>query len=503
MKKHLRPLFCLIGLSLYGQGITITVLDSLTQESIPFATITTNFKQNSITNEEGVFRLSKDQAFSLEDSLFISSIGFKSFAEALLKIKDSVIYLPQKTIELNNVILSQNNLSAEEIIKKVRQNVDEKYDLSLTKKLFFMRESFYQEWDQLQMKVKKSSIKEFNQSFWDSLFLTLPKKDSWHTESLGELNGDWSKKNQKLHLIRAVDLADTLKEKGYDQIDKKLTSILEKSVKENSYFKFKSGLFSTKLNRNELIDQVLDSLPADSASLAKKALEEEKLKGNFHKNRQNELGNFFEGLVKKNKLNFNVLEKASWYTFEIMNFTFIENIAVYQIKFEPKSSKGKFKGTLYVDADNYALIQLKYENVKPLKDFSLLGLSFQLYRQKILLKFAKFNGANYQLQFCEREINYKIGVDRPIKFLEKNKFVKGRRKQNELNADLNIKLDQGEKFTLIIFENTPLSQEKFQQIKPQKGFKQDKLNAYDPNYWKDYTIVEPNEAIRSFKVNTN
>ena len=134
MKKHLRPLFCLIGLSLYGQGITITVLDSLTQESIPFATITTNFKQNSITNEEGVFRLSKDQAFSLEDSLFISSIGFKSFAEALLKIKDSVIYLPQKTIELNNVILSQNNLSAEEIIKRVRQNVDEKYDLSLTKK---------------------------------------------------------------------------------------------------------------------------------------------------------------------------------------------------------------------------------------------------------------------------------------------------------------------------------------------------------------------------------
>ena len=503
MKKHLRTLFCLIGLSLYGQGITITVLDSLTQESIPFATITTNFKQNSITNEEGVFRLSKDQAFSLEDSLFISSIGFKSFAEALLKIKDSVIYLPQKTIELNNVILSQNNLSAEEIIKRVRQNVDEKYDLSLTKKLFFMRESFYQEWDQLQMKVKKSSIKEFNQSFWDSLFLTLPKKDSWHTESLGELNGDWSKKNQKLHLIRAVDLADTLKEKGYDQIDKKLTSILEKTVKENSYFKFKSGLFSTKLNRNELIDQVLDSLPADSASLAKKALEEEKLKGNFHKNRQNELGNFFEGLVKKNKLNFNVLEKASWYTFEIMNFTFIENIAVYQIKFEPKSSKGKFKGTLYVDADNYALIQLNYENVKPLKDFSLLGLSFQLYRQKILLKFAKFNGANYQLQFCEREINYKIGVDRPIKFLEKNKFVKGRRKQNELNADLNIKLDQGEKFTLIIFENTPLSQEKFQQIKPQKGFKQDKLNAYDPNYWKDYTIVEPNEAIRSFKVNTN
>ncbi|MDB9821697.1 carboxypeptidase-like regulatory domain-containing protein, partial [Flavobacteriaceae bacterium] len=298
---------------------------------------------------------------------------------------------------------------------------------------------------------------------------------------------------------RAVDLADTLKEKGYEQIETKLTSILEKTVKENSYFKFKSGLFSTKVDRDEIIDQVLDSLPADSTGLAKKALEEEKLKGSFHKYRQKKMGNLFEGLIKKNKLNFNVLNKASLYTFEIMNFTFIENTAVYQIKFEPKNKKGKFKGTLFVDADNYTLIQLDYENVKPLKDFSLMGFSFQLYRQKMLLKFAKFNGENYQLQFYEREINYKFGVDRPLKILEKNKYVKGRRKQNELSADLHLKQDQSDKLTLIIFENSPLTTKEFQQLKPQKGFKQDKLNGYDPNYWKDFTIVEPNEVIRSFK----
>ena len=71
-----------------------------------------------------------------------------------------------------------------------------------------------------------------------------------------------------------MDLADTLKEKGYEQIETKLTSILEKTVKENSYFKFKSGLFSTKVDRDKIIDQVLDSLPADSTDLAKKALEE-------------------------------------------------------------------------------------------------------------------------------------------------------------------------------------------------------------------------------------
>ena len=499
MKKRLPYLFFLCNFLLFGQEVSFTVIDSLTKESIPFATITTNFKQNSITNEEGVFRLSKETEFTNKDSIFISSIGFKSFADALLKINDSVIFLPQKIIELNNVILTQNNLSAEEIIKKVQQNIEEKYNLSLTKKQFFMRDSFSQEWALLKMDVKKTSIKEFKQSFWDSLFLTLPKKDSWHTESFGELSGDWTEENQKLHLLRAVDLAGTLKEKGYEQIETKLTSILEKTVKKNSYFKFKSGLFSTKVDRDKIIDQVLDSLPADSADLAKKALEEEKLKGNLHKYQQKKMGNLFEGLIKKNKLDFNFLNKASLYTFEIMNLTFIENTAVYQIKFEPKNKKGKFKGTLFVDADNYTLIQLDYENVKPLKDFSLMGFSFQLYRQKMLLKFAKFNGENYQLQFYEREINYKFGVDRPLKILEKNKYVKGRRKQNELSADLHLKQDQSDKLTLIIFENSPLTTKEFQQLKPQKGFKQDKLNGYDPNYWKDFTIVEPNEVIRSFK----
>ena len=96
------------------------------------------------------------------------------------------------------------------------------------------------------MAIKKSTINEFKQSFWDSLFRTIPEKDTWHTESLGELAGDWSEEQQKLHLLRAVDLADTINAKGYEQIEEKITSILDESVKENSYFKFKSGILVPK-----------------------------------------------------------------------------------------------------------------------------------------------------------------------------------------------------------------------------------------------------------------
>ena len=204
-------------------------------------------------------------------------MGFKPFDEAIQQLSDSLLFLSPKAIELNAVILSQNNLSAIEVIKKARERVKDKYDLSLTKKTFFLRESFDQRWVQRDLKVKKATIKEFKQTFWDSLFKSIPVKDDWHTESYGELYGDWSEEQQKLILKRAVELADTINEKGYDQIENKITTVLDENVKENSYFKFKSGIFSTKVDRDEVIEQESDSTSVDT--------KKEKKKKNFQKKR--------------------------------------------------------------------------------------------------------------------------------------------------------------------------------------------------------------------------
>ena len=207
-----------------GQEIKVTLVDSLTKDPIPYATVLSNFNENTISNEEGDFRLIKSTPFTLQDSLFISCMGYKNRNLRADLVQDSLLYLAPKEIELNAVILTQNNLTAEEIIKKAQENIAAKYNLDLSEKTFFMRESFYQKYLKREMKVKRSSIKEFNQQFWDSLFKTIPVEDAWHTESYGKLYGDWSKENQKLRLDRAVELADTVNEKGYDQIENKIKS---------------------------------------------------------------------------------------------------------------------------------------------------------------------------------------------------------------------------------------------------------------------------------------
>ena len=487
---------------LQGQQINLQVIDSVTKDPIPFTTILTNFNYNTISNEEGFFRVLKSTNFSNQDSLFITCMGYNEYKVAIDKLKQSVIELTEKTIKLNSIILTSQNLDAYEIIKKVKERIDEKYLTSYSKKKYFMRESFFQKWDKMKMEIEKSTISELNRKFWDSIFKSIPKNDSWHTESLGHIYGDWSKENQKIEIIKAVDLADTVNEKGYERIEKKIAEILNKKTKEDSYFKFKSGIFSTKVDREELIEESIDSIKNDSA-IIKKQLEKKNIENeNFYKNRKSRISRIYDGIYKKG-LKFEFLKKSYLYDFKIISYSYEGEIPVYKIKFKAKSSKGKYNGNIWIDSENFSIMKIVQQNNKVLRDFSLFGISFELYYHRATLVFNNFSSEKYQLQFLESEFKFRSGINRPIKIVEKNKYVRGRRKQNELLARINFNLDQSSKTTLIVFDDTPIKEGEYNKLKEQKSFKQDKLHSYDPNYWKDYSVIEPNQVIKSFKVNSN
>ena len=365
-----------------------------------------------------------------------------------------------------------------------------------------MRESFFQKWDKMKMEIEKSTISELNRKFWDSIFKSIPKNDSWHTESLGHIYGDWSKENQKIEIIKAVDLADTVNEKGYERIEKKIAEILNKKTKEDSYFKFKSGIFSTKVDREELIEESIDSIKNDSA-IIKKQLEKKNIENeNFYKNRKSRISRIYDGIYKKG-LKFEFLKKSYLYDFKIISYSYEGEIPVYKIKFKPKSSKGKYNGNIWIDSENFSIMKIVQQNNKVLRDFSLFGISFELYYHRATLVFNNFSSEKYQLQFLESEFKFRSGINRPIKIVEKNKYVRGRRKQNELLARINFNLDQSSNTTLIVFDDIPIKEGEYNKLKEQKSFKQDKLHSYDPNYWKDYSVIEPNQVIKSFKVNSN
>ena len=142
---------------------------------------------------------------------------------------------------------------------------------------------------------------------------------------------------------------------------------------------------------------------------------------------------------------------------------------------------------------------MDYENVKPLKKFSLFGISYRHYLKKGTIIYAKNNLDTYDLKYADKEEGTKFGIKRPLKIIEKNKNTKGRRKQNELSSDIHFELSNTEKSELIVFENDAISASDFDAFTEKPKVKPIYLPAYDPEFWKGYNVIEPNQAIKDFK----
>ena len=114
--------------------------------------------------------------------------------------------------------------------------------------------------------------------------------------------------------------------------------------------------------------------------------------------------------------------------------------------------------------------------------------------------FQKGATGTYSPRYIELEDGNFFGVDRPLKVIEKNKHVKGRRKQNELALHLDIGASNIIKYELVVFSSENISATAYEQASENPEVNASYLSKYDPNFWKDYTIMEPNAAIQAFEV---
>ena len=475
---------------LSAQELTAVVKDSISQKVIPFASIYVNSGSGVVSNEEGHFRLQYD-ASKEKDSLFISCMGYKTLNIPFSKVKDTVFYLSPKTIELNSIILSNNQLDVKEILKEIQKDIPEKYELGLTKKKLFFRETGSQEFKILDVKIKKTSITEFNQTFWDSTLVKIPRKNSWYFELIGNLNGDYNKKNQKLELLRALELEDKEKTAIFENIEKLFDTILKQNVKSNSFFKVRSGIIGGKVEADEINDTSEDTLTS------KQKIQKEK--DDFLKWRKRVLSNSIISLFDEEKLDLTILKKASKYKFTQTDFTYLGDTPVYIINFYPDGN-ADFKGKIYVDADKLALIRIEYKNIQPIRDFSMFGVSFKEDLREVIVQFKKTASEKYSLEYFDFNTSFEGGFDRPLVITEKNKIVKGRNKQNQLKMDLNVVNRNNQRYQLVIFETIPLDIHVFEDFQEKAKILPVNRITYDPNFWEGYMIIEPNASIKEFRV---
>ena len=484
-------LVCLIFLNCfynYTQETSAFVKDSLTEKSIPFASIYLKSGDGAVTNEEGYFRL-KTNTLQEKDSIYVSCMGYETLAIPYSKFNDTIFYLKPKTIELNTIILSNKQLAVEDIVKKIQENTSEKYDLGLNKKKLFFRETGQQKFNSLKVKIKKTSIPILNQVFWDSVLLKVPRENDWYFEFIGNLYGNYTKEKQKLELLKALDLQDKSKTELFKNFEKLFDNILKKNVKTNSFFKVRSGIIGGKVEAEDI--GIKDTLTKEQKI--------QKRKDNYLKSRKGILTNIISELFDKEKLDLMILNKSSKYKFIQTDFTYLGNTPVYIIDFRPNGN-ADFKGRIYVDADLLALIRLEYTNVQPIRDFSMFGVYFKEDMRKVVIQFKKMNTGKYCLEYFDYTTGFEGGFDRPLVITEKNKIVRGRNKQNQLKMDLNISNRNKQRYQLIVFDTKKINENTFKDFEETGKILPENKTSYDPDFWKGYSIIEPNEAIKNLTI---
>jgi hypothetical protein len=473
-----------------AQSFSAKVIDQETKEPISYATIETGRYQGMISNEEGAFTFLLENIKQPQDSIYISYMGYETKGLVFEENEGITIALLPRLYELKEVFLTTELLTIKEIIERVKDNLGKNYASILSKKKIFFRQSDIGHIKKMDFGFKKSTIEELNKELLDSITKILPKKSSYYKEVVADLYGDYNK--YKLNINKAAELYDKNNDISAEGIGKKLEVIFNENIKKDSYLKIKSGFFSTK--------KQVDSILQENEE-AKAALEKKKKEGTleFQEQISTQIANLYEQLFFQEDSKIDVLNKSSRYNFTLDNYTVINEMTVYILKFTPKGGKD-FKGTMYVNTQDFAIVRLDFENVQPISKFGLFGITYRndVFKGKML--FDKDEDGTYGPRFIELLDGSYMGLNRPLKIIEKNKNVKGRRKQNELSLKLDIQGNQLQKKELVVFESENMTQSSYDLIKEKKLIKATYLSKYDPKFWQDYSIMEPNEAIESFKV---
>jgi len=475
---------------LYGQDISGRIIDEETQEPIPYVSIKLNDHNGTISNEEGKFSITISEQSSKNDSIYLSSIGYTTKAILVKKTTDTIISLTPDILELSSVYLSGKKLSADEIIEKVEDNIETNYVINTVKSRFFMRESFNQYYKKLNFDFKKSSIKEISKGLIDSMVSTIPKRTSYYNETLGDYYSNYERNYKKLEIIKTSKLYNINQEVSFEELQNKFMKVLNDNVKQNSYLKVKSGFFGTKIG--------VDSIVNSSKNFDK--IEKEYEQKNYFNARKKSIETLAKNVFYDEDSEINVINSSNKYIFTKKDFTYINGELVYVIDFAPKRYKD-LKGTLYINTDDFAVMRLDYKNANPIYDkiFNMFGVNLNHVRYQGTMIFNKLEDHTYySLKYLSHENGRSLLLDRPLTVIEKNKHVKGRRKQNELRLQMNFNIIDKVKRELIVFTEKAITANVFTKVKEQKEVDVKYFSSYNPDFWKGYNIIEPNQAIKEF-----
>ena len=158
---------------------------------------------------------------------------------------------------------------------------------------------------------------------------------------------------------------------------------------------------------------------------------------------------------------------------------------VYKIEATPKG-RAKYSAMLYINPDDFAVVRIDFRNIKPIYSIKLLGILVNIYLRDGKIIVSKFDNDKYSLSYAKINFGQRVGFDRPIKLIEKNKNMKGRRKQNEISFRMDLITDIRTRTELQVFESKKITKEIFENVDVKNEIMPEYLDEFKTNFWEEF-----------------
>ena len=472
-------IFILSILNSSSQTLQIKVIDSISEKPIAYSNVYFSNNNGLITDGTGNFELIKSQ-LSQHDSMYVSMIGYDKKSFLIKNFNDSLIKLVQSPIKLSSVFLTSKKLSSDEIISSVIKNIEINYEKEFTENKIYLSRKSNSITEKFTIDKFKSTVPNINSSLIDSLLANLKKDNNSGLETLAYYYKNFEDEAQKIKIIKS---RETYNKQGevLESISKKMEEAFKNELKSDSYFKIRSGIFGGNLDIDGL--EEVDSTNIESVKkFEKKEINEKDDFANSQIRTVNRLYNslFFE---KDSYLNF--ILKPNKYIFSDPKIDFLGNDLVYIIEATPKG-RGKYSGILYINTDDFAVVRIDFKNIKPVYNIKLLGVFVNIYLRDGKMILSKFENKKYSLSYFKINSGRRVGFDRPLKLIEKNKNVKGRRKQNQISFRMDIVSDEKTITELQVFESKKISKDEFENLKNKNQVLPEYSEEFTSNFWEEF-----------------
>ena len=478
--KNITIIFLLSCLKISSQSLKIQIIDSISGQAVPYSNVYFSNNNGLISDEDGSFEFIKSQ-LSDKDSMHISMLGYKKSSFLIKDFNDTVIKLVQSPIKLSDVILTNKKLSSEEIISKVIANIDNNYEKEFTENKIYLSRKSNTSTERFIIKKFKSTVPEINKSLIDSLLANLAKENNSGLETLAyyyRCFDDGVKKK-----IKIIKSRETYNKEGevLESINKKMEEAFKNELKPDSYFKIKSGIFGGDLDIEGL--EEVDSTNVES--LKKFEEKEIKEKDNFAQGQIWAINRIYNFLFFKKGTALDFILKPNKYNFSVPNFNLLGDDLIYKIEATPKG-RAKYSATLYINPEDFAIVRIDFRNIKTVYQIKLLGVFVNIYLREGKMILSKFDNEKYSLSFAKINFGQRTGFDRPIKLIEKNKNVKGRRKQNEISFKMDLITDLKTITELQVFDSKKITKEIFEKVENKNEIMPEYLDEFTTNFWEEF-----------------